>query len=274
MENDKKNSCLIYLLLIIGALIMIVPFLWSIVTSFKTLSESLMVPPSILPKAFTFDNYIEVWNTIPIGAFFYNTAAMIVIRIITATIFSAMASYAFARLDFPFKNAFFILCLIPMMVPPQIFILPQYLIVSKLGFVDTILALVVPGIASSFGIFLLRQFFMGIPIELEEAAIIDGCNPGKIFTKIMLPLSKSGIVSLSIFTALFAYKDLLWPLVVNTSIDKLPISSGLALLQGQYYTNYPQLMAGSIIAIAPMIILFLIFQKQFVAGIATTGSKG
>lgn len=135
------------------------------------------------------------------------------------------------------------------------------------------MALVMPGMASTFGIFLLRQFFMGIPDELEEAAILDGCNPGQIFIKIMFPLIKPGLVSLAIFTALFAYKDLLWPLIVNTSIEKMPLSSGLAMLQGQYTTNYPQLMAGAVIAIIPMIILFLVFQKQFVEGIATTGSK-
>lgn len=135
------------------------------------------------------------------------------------------------------------------------------------------MALVMPGMASTFGIFLLRQFFMGIPDELEEAAILDGCNPGQIFIKIMFPLIKPGLVSLAIFTALFAYKDLLWPLIVNTSIEKMPLSSGLAMLQGQYTTNYPQLMAGAVIAIIPMVILFLVFQKQFVEGIATTGSK-
>lgn len=198
---------------------------------------------------------------------------MILLRVIFATVFSAMAAYAFARMTFPFKNVLFILVLMPMMVPSQIFVLPQYLFATKIHISNTVMALVMPGMASTFGIFLLRQFFMGIPDELEEAAILDGCNPGQIFIKIMFPLIKPGLVSLAIFTALFAYKDLLWPLIVNTSIEKMPLSSGLAMLQGQYTTNYPQLMAGAVIAIIPMVILFLVFQKQFVEGIATTGSK-
>lgn len=273
--NKKRigKNLPVYILLIIGSVVMFFPFVWSVLTSFKTLSESLVTPPQILPGSWEFTNYKEVWNQLPFLHFFLNTGIMILARMLLATVFSAMAAYAFARLKFPGKNVLFLLVLIPMMVPAQIFILPQYLLVSKIGWVNTVKALVVPGIASTFGTFLLRQFFMGIPDELEEAAILDGANIGQIFIKIMLPLAKSGLVSLAIFTALFAYKDLMWPLIVNTSAEKMPLSAGLSLLQGQYLTNYPQLMAGSVIAIIPMVILFVIFQKQFVEGIATTGSK-
>lgn len=271
-KHDLKNKG-VYILLILGSIIMFFPFIWSVLTSFKTLSESLITPPKILPAEFGLMNYVDVWNTLPFLHFFINTGIMILARVILSTLISAMAAYAFARLKFPGKNFLFLMVLIPMMVPSQIFILPQYLIVAKIGWINTIKALVVPGIASTFGTFLLRQFFMGIPDELEEAATLDGASVGQIFLKIMLPLSKSGLVSMAIFTALFAYKDLMWPLIVNTSAEKMPLSSGLALLQGQYLTNYPQLMAGSVIAIIPMVILFVIFQKQFVEGIATTGSK-
>lgn len=273
--NKKRigKNLPVYILLIIGSVVMFFPFVWSVLTSFKTLSESLVTPPQILPGSWEFTNYKEVWNQLPFLHFFLNTGIMILARMLLATVFSAMAAYAFARLKFPGRNVLFLLVLIPMMVPAQIFILPQYLLVSKIGWVNTVKALVVPGIASTFGTFLLRQFFMGIPDELEEAAILDGANIGQIFIKIMLPLAKSGLVSLAIFTALFAYKDLMWPLIVNTSAEKMPLSAGLSLLQGQYLTNYPQLMAGSVIAIIPMVILFVIFQKQFVEGIATTGSK-
>lgn len=199
---------------------------------------------------------------------------MVSIRVIGSVLFSSMAAYAFARLEFPLKNYFFILVLSTMMVPSQIYILPQYMIVSKLGWLDTVKALAVPGIVSTFGTFLLRQVYMGIPKDLEEAAVLDGCSIAKIFWKIMLLLTKSGMVSVAIFTALFAWKDLIWPLVVNMSQDKMTLSSGLSALMGQYSVDYPQLMAGSVIAILPMIILFLIFQKQFVEGIATSGTKG
>lgn len=274
MKKKKYiGKLVIYLLLIVGAVVMIFPFVWSVLTSFKSLSESLQVPPAILPISWEPVNYRDVWEALPFVSFFINTGLMIIGRMFFAVLLSSMAAYAFARMDFPFKNILFLLVLMPMMVPAQIFILPQYLIISELGWVNTIKALVIPGMASTFGIFLLRQFFMGIPNELEEAAILDGCNTGQIFIKIMLPLAKSGLVSVAIFTALFAYKDLLWPLIVNTSVEKMPLSSGLAMLQGQYTTNYPQLMAGAVIAIIPMAVLFLIFQKQFVEGIATTGSK-
>ena len=268
-----KDHMVIYTLLILGSTVMLLPFIWSILTSFKTLTESVAVPPKIIPEHFDFFNYVNVWGKLPFAKFFLNTFIMVGVRVISATLFSAMAGYAFARLDFPGKNLLFILVLVPMMVPGQIFILPQYLFISKIGWANTVKALVVPGIVSTFGTFLLRQFFMGIPDELEEAAILDGCNTGQIFLKIMLPLSKSGMVSLAIFTALFAWKDLMWPLIVNISPEKMPLSSGLALLQGQFVTNYPELMAGSVIAIIPMLILFIVFQKQFVEGIATTGSK-
>ncbi len=272
-KHTKKTNIHIYILLALGAVIMIFPFIWSVLTSFKSLSESLQFPPKFFPNSWDFVNYKDVWNQLPFINFFINTIALIVLRVLFAVILSAMAAYAFARMEFPFKNVLFILVLMPMMVPTQIFVLPQFLIASKIDITNTIVALVMPGMASTFGIFLLRQFFMGIPDELEEAAILDGCNPGQIFIRIMLPLVKPGLVSLAIFTALFAYKDLLWPLIVNTSIEKMPLSSGLAMLQGQYTTNYPQLMAGAVIAIFPMVILFLFFQKQFVEGIATTGSK-
>ncbi|MBU3155866.1 carbohydrate ABC transporter permease, partial [Clostridium estertheticum] len=162
---------------------------------------------------------------------------------------------------------------IQMMIPGQIFIIPQYAIISKLGLLNTVTALVIPGIISAFGTFLLRQFFIGIPKELEEAAILDGCNRWQVFWKVMLPLTRSGLVALGIFTSVFAYKDLMWPLIVNMSLDKMPLAAGMASLQGQYSTNFPQLMAGSMIAIWPMLIIFIIFQKQFIEGVASTGSK-
>lgn len=271
--KSKKNNFIIHIILIIGSVAMLLPFLWMILTSLKTLTESTTIPPTILPKSMKWSNYKDVWNLLPFPKFYINTILMLIGRIAGSLFFSAMAAYAFARINFPGKNLFFMIVLIQMMVPGQIFIIPQYLLVSKLGWLNTVKALIVPGVVSAFGTFLLRQFFLGIPNELEEAAILDGCNRWQIFYKIMLPLTKSGLVALGIFTSLFAWKDLMWPLIVNMSIDKMPLSSGLASLQGQYSTNFPQLMAGSMIAIWPMLLIFIIFQKQFIEGIATTGSK-
>lgn len=271
--KQNKNK-IIYIVLIFGAIVMVFPFIWTLLTSFKTQTESLLIPPTFFPENWDLFNYTNVVKMLPFGMFLYNTIAMIIIRCLGSIIFSALAAYAFARLEFPGKNLLFILILMQMMVPPQIFILPQYLIVAHLGWLDTIKALALPGIVSTFGTFLLRQFFMGIPKSLEEAAILDGCNIPRIFWKIMLPLTKTGMISVGIFTVLFAWKDLMWPLIVNMSIEKMTLSSGLATLIGQYSVNYPQLMAGSLIAIIPMIILFLIFQNKFIEGIATTGVKG
>jgi multiple sugar transport system permease protein len=268
-----KRDWPVYLLLILGSLTMVFPFVWSLLTSFKTLNESLKVPLALLPQNWLFTNYKDVVSAYPFHLFFVNTFGMIIIRLLTALIFSAMAAYAFARIPFAGRGWLFLVCLIPMMVPSQIFIYPQYMIAVKLKITNSVFGLALPGIVSTFGIFMLRQHFLTIPDELEEAAILDGCGRGRIFLNVMLPLSTTPLVSLGIFTALFAYKDLMWPLICNTRIEAMTLSSGLAYLQGQYTTKYPQLMAGSIIAMLPMILLFIVFQKQFVGGIATTGLK-
>lgn len=270
---NTKTKTIIHVILIIGAIAMVLPFVWMILTSGKSVAESTSIPPQILPENFRWDNYSTVWNALPFISFFINTALMILFRILTSTLFSAMAAFAVAKLEFPGKNIFFMIVLTQMMIPPQIFLTPQYLLVQNLGLLNSVPALVIPGLVSAFGTFLLRQFFMKLPDELMEAATIDGANIWQIFYKIYLPLAKSGLVSLSIFTALFAYKDLMWPLIVNMSQNKMTLSAGLASLQGQYATNYPELMAGSVLAIIPMVILYIFFQKRFIQGIATTGGK-
>ena len=272
-KKINKGNLIVHLVLIIGSVIMILPFAWMILTSFKTLAESTQMPPKIFPDTLQFSNYTEVMRLLPFDKFYINTILMLLFRVIGSVLFSAMAAYAFARLNFPGKNFFFSLVLLQMMVPGQLFIIPQFLLVQKLGLLNTVTALVIPGIVSAFGTFLLRQFFMGIPKELEEAAKLDGCSIGRTFFSIMLPLANSGLVALGIFTALFAFKDLMWPLIVNMSIDKMTLSAGLASLQGQFSTNFPQLMAGSLLAVWPLLLIFVIFQRKFIDGIATTGGK-
>ena len=193
----------------------------------------------------------------------------LVFAVLTAT----MACYAFGRLNFKGRDLCFGLVLFQMMVPVQIFIIPQYLMVSKMGMLNTIFALVFPGIVTAFGTFLLRQGDMGLPKDLEEAARPDGCNIGQTFLYIMAPLTRSSMVALGIFTAVFAFKDLMWPMIVNTDKDMLVLSSALAKMQGQYVSKFPELMAASLIACIPMIVIYMIFQKQFIEGIATSGGK-
>ncbi|WP_246083588.1 extracellular solute-binding protein [Nonomuraea diastatica] len=189
-------------------------------------------------------------------------------------LFCSMAAYAFARLRFPGRNVLFGVFLSVLMVPPQLFVIPQYQIMSSLGWLNSLQAIIVPGLFSAFGVFLLRQFFLGLPRELEEAARLDGAGPVRIYWSVMLPLARPGLVALAILTLLWAWNDLFWPLVVNTDPDKMTLSAGLAALQGQYQTDYPVLMAGSLIASLPVIAVFVFLQRQFVQGIAHTGTKG
>lgn len=263
-----------HLFLILGAFLMILPFLWMFLTSFKTVAESTSLNPFVfLPSSWKWENYAEVIRQNDFIRLYLNTFAMMVLRVACSLLFSAMAAYAFARLNFPGKGFFFGLVLFQMMVPTQIFIIPQYLMVDALGMRNTVFALLFPGLVSAFGTFLLRQFFMGLPKELEEAAKLDGCNIGQTFLKVMLPLTRSGLVALGIFTALFAFKDLMWPMIVNTSANAATLSSALAKIQSAYSVNYPELMAASVLAIWPMLALYMVFQKQFIEGIATSGGK-
>lgn len=271
--KKSKGKLIIHLVLIVGAIAMILPFLWMILTSLKTIGEATQMPVKIFPGKLQWNNYKEVIRLLPFAKFYVNTLVMIFWRVVCACLFSSMAAYALARLEFPGKKILFFLVLMQMMIPGQIFIIPQFLLAQNLGLLNTVSALVMPGLVSAFGTFLLRQFFIGIPNDIEEAAILDGCNRWQVFWKIMMPMARSGMVALGIFTSLFAFKDLMWPLIVNMSVDKMTLSSGLASLQGQFSTNYPQLMAGSLLAIWPMLLIFIVFQKRFIEGIATTGGK-
>ncbi len=275
MKNKKSvQYILLHLILILGAVIMVFPFLWMVLTSLKTVTESTSMNPYVIfPHSLRWENFVEVWKNNDFIRLYMNTFLMIVLRVLCAVFFSAMAAYAFARLTFPGKDFLFGLVLFQMMVPVQIFIIPQYLMIDYLNMQNTIFALLFPGLVSAFGTFLLRQFFMGQPKELEESARLDGCNIWKTFWNIMLPLTKSGLVALSIFTALFAFKDLMWPLIVNTKTNAATLSSALAKIQSAYSVNYPELMAASVLAIWPMLLIYILFQKQFIEGIATSGGK-
>lgn len=270
----KLQKMAIHLILIVFSVIMLVPFAWMILTAFKSVGEATSVNPFVIfPSEWKLDAFANVWKNMNFPVLYKNTLLLIFWRVVCACVTATMAGYAFGRLEFKGKNLMFSLVLFQMMIPSQIFIIPQYLMVCDLKATNTIFALIFPGAVTAFGTFLLRQAYMGLPKELEEAARLDGCNIFQTFLFVMLPLTRSSMVALGIFTAVFAYKDLMWPLVVNTSANKMPLSAALATMQGQYSSNYPQLMAASLIACVPMIVLYLIFQKQFIEGIATSGGK-
>ena len=275
METKRKISTIvIHTVLVLISITMMVPFLWMILTSFKSATEATAVNPFVIfPKVWRTEAFTAVLNNMNFLLLYKNTFLLIFFRVLCAVLTATMAGYAFGRLHFKGRNFCFSLVLFQMMVPVQIFIIPQYLMISKMGMLNSIFALVFPGMVTAFGTFLLRQGYMGLPNDLEEAARLDGCNIGQTFLYIMAPLTRSSMVALGIFTAVFAFKDLMWPMIVNTDKDMLVLSSALAKMQGQYVAKFPELMAASLIACVPMIIIYVIFQKQFIEGIATSGGK-
>ena len=269
----KKRKWQVYLLLVLCSAVTVCPFIWMILTSFKSYEESIQIPPTILPKIFTVESYQEIVAKFPFLSFYINTFLVLIFTIVIELLICSMAAYAFARLNFPGRDVIFIVLLALLMVPGQIFLVPNYEIMVKLHLADTVTALWIPKIFSAFGTFMLCEFFKGLPKSLDEAAMLDGCGFFQIYYKILLPLLKPALSSLAILTAISTFKDLMWPLIVNNSMEKMTLSAGLAMLIGEHTTYYPQVMAGGIIAILPMIVLFFFFQKQFVEGIATTGVK-
>lgn len=274
MKSKKSKATIItYFCLIFGSVIMIFPFVWMVLTSFKTNAEAMRIPPQILPVQWLTDAFGKAINSLPFMNLYVNTGLMILFRVLCAIVFCSMAGFAFAKLRFKGKNLLFTIVLVQMMLPSQIFIIPQYQMLAKMGLTNTLFALVFPGLVSAFGTFFLRQAYMGIPEEIGEAAYLDGCTKWQTFTKVMFPLTKSSIAALAVFTAVFAYSDLMWPLIANTDLKKMTLSAGLSTLNGQFTTNFPVLMAGSLLAMIPMVILYLVFQKQFIEGVAMTGGK-
>jgi multiple sugar transport system permease protein len=270
----RLGSVPAHTLLVAAALVLAGPFVWEFLTSFKSLTEIAQVPPTILPQEWLGSNYTAVFQALPFGTMFFNTTVNALARTGAQLLLCSMAAFGFARINFPGRNILFALFLSVLLVPSQLLVISQYQIIQSLGMLNRLPALFLPGMFSAFGTFLLRQFFLSLPAELEEAARLDGANTWRIYWSIMLPLARPGLMALGILTLLWSWNDLLWPLIVTTDTRKTTLSVGLASLQGQYTTNYPVLMAGSLIATLPVIIAFIIMQKQVIEGIAFTGSKG
>ncbi len=273
--KQRLTSVLVHAILIIFSIIMIVPFAWMILTALKTNQEAISVSPFyIFPNSgWHWENFGTVWKNYNFLLLYKNTLLMIFFRVVCACLTATMAGYAFGRLNFPGKKIMFSLVLVQMMVPGQIFIIPQYLMISKLGMLNTTFGLVFPGLVTAFGTYLLKTGYEGLPKDLEEAAGLDGCNVGQKFLQIMMPLTRSSMVSLGIFTAVFAFKDLMWPMIVCTNAETTTLSAALAKMQGQFSNDYPSMMAAAVLAVVPMVVIYVIFQRQFVEGIATSGGK-
>jgi multiple sugar transport system permease protein len=267
-----KHSVL-HIVLIAGAIIMLFPFLWGISTSLKDMREVLSSPFSLIPKNITLVNYANVVKSIPIVRFFINSVIVSAAITVSQLFTCSLSAYAFARLRFPFRDGLFYILLGTMMIPQHVIMIPVYIILNFFRLIDTYAAMIVPFISGAFGTFLLRQFFLTIPKELEEAAILDGCGHLRFLFKIMLPLSRPILATLAIFTFMWSWNNYLWPLIVTNRIEIRTLQYGLAMFKEEGGLNWGQLMAGTTIATVPILAMFLVMQRQFIQGITLTGLR-
>jgi multiple sugar transport system permease protein len=249
------------------------PFLWLLIMSVSTNAQIIHVPPSFWPGTPQLHNFSRVFRALPFTSEFRVSITITVVRTVGQLVLCSMAGYAFARMRFPGQKVLFGLLLSILLVPPQVFYIPQYQIILDLGLLNTTTGIVLPGMFSAFGVFLMRQFFASLPTELEEAARLDGCNPWQLFWRVMLPLVKPALSALAIITVLWSWNDLMWPLLVTTYAERMPLSVGIATLQGQHDVNFALMMAASLMAMAPVILLFLGMQRRVIAGVAFSGLK-
>lgn len=259
-----------------GAVLMLLPFAWMILTSFKTFKETIAIPIQWLPSAIRLDNYAYVLDKLEFGRYYINTGIVTVLLVLGQLVLCSMAAYAFARLKFPFKKVIFGVILSVMMIPSQMSLVPNYLTLVALGWGNSFIGIVVPLIPTAYGVFFLSQVFKGIPLEIEQSAHIDGCSPFMTFVRIGLPLAKNGLISYGILVTLFAWNELMWPLIVISSDKMRTLSLAVAALRSMraVSTQYQVLMAGSVMTIIPVLLVFILGQKQFISGIVSGSVKG
>ncbi len=267
----KKAS--IYLTLFVGGIFVAFPFYWMLITAFKDGKEALQFPPTLFPSNLHPENFINVWKTIPLPTYFANTLIITVVSVLGVVITSLLAAYVFARLEFKGREVIFVSLIALMQIPLPLYLIPSYMLLSKIGWIDTYLALTVPWTVNIFSIFLLRQFFKTIPEEIFESARIDGANEFTILRRIALPLAKTPLTAIIIFNIIGGWNSFLWPLIMTDSDFMRPIQVGLAYYSRAETTNYPLLMAASLMAILPLLILYLIAQRYIIRSLSFTGSK-
>lgn len=260
--------------LVILALSMLLPFLWMLSTSLMNDLEVYQFPPKFIPSVLRWSNYTEAMSLQPFGTYFLNSVIVAGMSVAGQLLFCSMAAYAFARLRFPGRDRIFALYLGTMMIPAIVTIIPAFLLITTFGWVNTYWALFTPTLSSVWGIFLLRQFFLTIPRELEDAARVDGASDLVVYFRVILPLSRPALATLAIFTFMGSWKDFLWPLIVTNRVDMRTVEVGIASFNSLYATDWPHQMAAAVVVMIPVIVVFLIAQKHFVRGITLTGLKG
>jgi len=261
-----------HLVLLPLALVMLVPLLWMLLTSLSSLPETRRFPPG-LPASLHWSNFAQAWTQSPLARWLLNSTVVSVTCVVSNLVFCSLAGYAFARIQFTGSRILFFGILATLMVPFQVVMIPTLLIVKHLGLVDSLPALIVPNLVTPFGIYLLRQFFLSLPAELEEAATIDGASRLRVLFSILLPLMGPPLSTLAVLTFLNVWNDFLWPLIVNSSPETMTVQLGLASFQSAHFTNWPVLMAGTLLSQLPVLALFVLGQRYFIRSIATTGIK-
>ena len=279
MKSAHKKAVLgkviVYIILIILALAMIVPFLWMFSASIKADREVFLMDPFVfIPEKPKWTNYRDIWTKIPMLTFTQNTVYLTIVVTILQLVTSSFAAYSFAKLNFRHKNTLFLAYIATIAMPWQVYMVPQFIMMRKMGLNDKLLAMICLQAFSAFGVFMMKQFYEGIPDDLCEAARIDGMSEYRIYASIMLPLSKPALSTLTIFTFVNTWNDYLGPLIYLRSQEKKTIQLGLKMFISQYSSDYGLIMAGSVLSLIPVLIVFLVLQKYFVQGVAATGLKG
>ncbi len=270
----RPRHGLIHAVLIIAGAVMAFPFVWQLIMSLSTNRQIIQVPPTFWPGELQWGNYLAAFQRLPLLQQFGNSVLVTLLRVAGQVVFCSLAGYAFARMRFVGRGVLFGVVLSILMIPSQVYLIPQYQIMRDLGLLETVLGIALPGMFSAFGAFLMCQAFVNLPPELEEAARLDGANPLRVFFTIMLPLVRPSLAALVITCVLWSWNDLLWPLVITTRAENMPLSVGLATLQGQNSPDYAVIMATATLATAPILIVFLLMQRRVIEGLAFSGVRG
>lgn len=273
MGKKYPWKIILYIVLGISAIIMIAPFVWMLSTSLKSIGEVFTYPPSIIGDTIKWDNYINISARYPFGRFFINSLIVTSIVVIGQLFTSSLGGYVFARLKFKFRDAIFLFYLATMMIPIHVTLIPIFIIMRYLHLIDRLPSLILTDLATAFGTFLMRQFYLSVPASLEDAAKIDGCNPFTTYWRIFLPLSKPALATLGVFIFMGMWNDFIRPLIFINSIENMTLPLGLANMQGSYATDWPVLMAGTFISMIPVLIIFLFAQDFFVRSVTLSGLK-
>lgn len=270
----NAKTVAVYATVIVITAVMLMPFAWMLSASLKLSRDVFVFPIQWIPAEPQWQNYVDIWTKIPLGLFIYNTSKLTIIVTLLQLATSSFAAYAFAKLHFPYKNTLFLGYIATIAMPWQVYMVPQFLLMREFGLNNTHLALICLQAFTAFGVFLMRQFYMSIPTELCEAARIDGMNEYQIWAKIMLPLSMPALSTLTIFTFVTTWNDFLGPMIYLTKTELKTIQIGLRMFISQYSAEYGLIMAASVVALIPVLIVFLVLQRFFVEGVASSGLKG